>query len=235
MATMHRSKQVARWRPYSVAGSRWQVGKVRVDWFFNQLLKMTEGWCLRVSMVTGVDSIIKIKFDTEQGEIDLTNYRGDGGYEREQQKQFKDVLYSIMYAHHTLQKPVQFKLIIDSWMRLTNPPIYPGEAEYTDCPNIKPGEDMVSYELRIMLLAIRNLCTADYGDHGDWMYGRRTFRIEDQIGKIVCTVAWNPASPSSATAVLALQEKCNLPKDLIQYASEYVDDYYAKLVERTRA
>ena len=85
-----------------------------------------------------------------------------------------------------------------------------------------------------MMLAIRNLFTADYGDHGDWTYGRRTLRVEDQIDKIVCAIAWNPPSPSAATAVLALQAKCDLPKDLIQYASEYVNGYYAKLVKRTR-
>ena len=99
-------------------------------------------------MVTGVDSVSKIEFDTEQGEIDLTNYHGDGGLgkdDRGQEKQFKHVLYNILYAHHKLQQPVRFKLIIDSWMCLTKPPIYPGEGEYTEFPGIKPCEDIGPY------------------------------------------------------------------------------------------
>ena len=224
MAIMQRSRQ-------------WRGGEVRANRFFNQLLDITERWCLRVSMVAGVDSLLKIEFDTEQGEIDLTNYHGDGGLgndERGQEKQLKHVLYNILYAHHKLQQPVRFKLIIDSWMRLTKPPMYPGEGEYTQFPGIEPGEDIGSYELRIMMLAIRNLFTADYGDHGDWTYGRRTLKVEDQIDKIVCVIAWNLPLPNAATAVLALQAKCDLPKELIQHASEYVNGYLAKLVKRTR-
>ena len=231
MATMQRSRQVARWQPYSVAGSGWRGGEVRANRIFNQLLDITERWCLRVSMVTGVDSVLEIEFATRQGAIDLTNYHSNGGlghYERGHEKQFKHVLYNILYAHHKFQQPVRFKLIKDSWMRLTKPPMYPGEEEYTEFPGMEPDEDIGSYELRIMLLAIRNLFTADYGDRGDWTYGRRTLRVEDQVDKIVCAIACNPLSPDAATAVLALQAKCDLPDELIQYASEYVNGYYAK-------
>ena len=223
MATMQRSRQ-------------WRGGEVRANRFFNQLLDITKRWCLRVSMVAGVDSLLKIEFDTKQGEIHLTNCHGDGGLgndKRGQEKQFKNVLHNILYAHQRLQQPVRLKLIIDSWMPLTKPPMYPGEGEYTQFPGIEPGEDIGSYELRIMMLAIRNLFTADYGDHGDWTYGRRTLKVEDQINNIVCVIASNPPSPNAATAVLALQAKCDLPEELIQHASEYVNGYYAKLVKRT--
>ena len=224
MATMQRSRQ-------------WRGGEVRANQFFNQLLDITERWCLRVSMVAGVDSVLKNEFDTKQGEIDLTNYHGAGGLEndeRGQEKQFKHVLYNILYAHHKLQQPVRFKLNIDSWMRVTKPPMYPGAGEYTHFRGIEQGEDISSYELHIMMLAIRNLFTADYGDHGDWTYGRRTLKVEDQIDKIVCVIASNPPSPNAATAVLALQAKCDLPEEPSQHASEYVNGYYAKLVKRTR-
>ena len=45
-------------------------------------------------MVTGVDSLLKIEFDTEQGEIDLTNYHGAGGLENDERGHGK---FSNMY------------------------------------------------------------------------------------------------------------------------------------------
>ena len=139
-----------------------------------------------------------------------------------------------MYTHYQLQQPVEFNFIIccPTWVE---EPCF-ADNDYIDAddyPGIQSNEDIGSYQFRTHVLpAMRKLFTDDHDDHEDWTYGRRTFRMGDGGNEVSCVINWNHPFPNAGAAAYALGKRGAVPDDLIQYALEWEEPYYAKRLKR---
>ena len=138
-----------------------------------------------------------------------------------------------MYTHYQLQQPVEFYLIIVCRSRVGIRRAFAGTLDRPNYPGIQSDEDTGSYALRTHVLpAMRKLFTDDHDDHGDWTYGRRTFRMKDDGDKVSCVVNWNHPLPNAGAAAFALGKGRGVPDDSIQYALEYGGRINAKRFKR---
>ena len=182
--------------------------RARSKKFFERLIDIT------VQAYDGVDTLT-IEFNNQGCEIALINYRDPNELEEEQiqeeENKFIRILYNIMYTHYQLQQPVEFDLFIGCAGRVENVQ-YPsdnGDDDDDDYEDIRPNEDIGSYQLRTNVLpAMRTLFTEDHDDdREDWTYGRRTFRMTEDVDEVQCVINWNHPLPNAAAATYALGKK----------------------------
>ena len=146
------------------------------------------------------------------------------------EERFKKVLYTIVYTYHELCWPVQFDFSLDCTSQ-NNDRVYPSDEHDEKYPGIQKAEDIGSSDFCPEVIPqIRKILTLDHDDHNGSRYGRRITGVSDWGHRVFCNVQWNHPSQDASAAVFLL-ENWSLSCDLMQNASEYFAEYYARNVQ----